>query len=321
MGRIGIIDSRSGHGFRYDAGVMHTHPTESIFSRPRLRSGLQLILGVAAIFFVSGCVDAFWSGNREKHHASSVVGYLYPDQDNPLPPPGLPVLRLPLKVGVAFVPSGTRRNPGFAAAEGLSDKQKADLLQRVADEFKGREYIRSIELVPSSFLRPGGGFDNLNQVRSLLGVDVVVLVAFDQVQFSDSNFLSLSYWTIVGAYIFKGEKNDTQTLMEADVYDIASRHLLFRAAGASAVQGSSAAVYNSENLRADSAKGFELGTVDLIHNLKTQLEGFRDQLKSAPNTVAQIEREPGYTGGGAMGGGFCGLLALLVAVRRPWRKK
>jgi rhombotail lipoprotein len=50
---------------------------------------------------------------------------------------------------------------------------------RVAAEFKGLDYIQSIEIVPSTYLRTSGGFDNLNQVRSLLGVDVIGLVAYD----------------------------------------------------------------------------------------------------------------------------------------------
>lgn len=70
-------------------------------------------------------------------------------------------------------------------------------MERVAAEFKGRDYIQSIEIIPTSYLRPAGGFANLNQVRSLLGVDVIALVAYDQAQFTNENILSLAYWTIV----------------------------------------------------------------------------------------------------------------------------
>jgi len=231
------------------------------------------------------------------------------------------VLRLPLRVGVAFVPPGGRRNAGYVSTNGPSEAEKTALLQRVADEFKGRDYIDRIEIVPTTYLRPGGSFANLDQVRNLLGVDVIALVAYDQVQFTDENVLALSYWTIVGAYLFHGNKNDTQTLLEAAVYDIRSQHLLFRAPGASSVQGGSAAVYVTENLRADSTKGFDLAVTDLVGNLKTQLEDFRTRVKQSPDTLAHIEHQPGYTGAGALGGGFFAALALLSLVRQPWRKR
>lgn len=189
----------------------------------------------------------------------------------------------------------------------------------MADQFRGRDYIQTIEIVPSTYLRSEGGFSNLDQVRSLLGVDVIGHVAYDQVQFTNQNILSLTYWTIVGAYIFHGKKNDTQTLMEAAVYDIASRHLLFRAPGASQVQAGGAAVYLAQNLRADSAKGFDVAIAELIKNLQTQLEDFRERVKRVPGEVT-IEHKPGYTGSGALGGGFAIALALLGLACRLWRK-
>ena len=242
--------------------------------------------------------------------SSSVVGYLYPNQNNPLPPTSIPVLRLPLRVGIAFVPASNNEE------QGISEMQKAVLMQRVADEFKGRDYIQSIEIIPATYLRPAGGFDNLDQVRNLLNVDVVALVAYDQVQFTKENLLSLSYWTIVGAYIFEGNKNDTQTLVEAAVYDIASRHLLFRAPGVSRVQAGVAGIYVDQGLRGDSGKGLDLAIANLIPNLKTQLEEFRERIKRSPGEV-QIEHRPGYSGGGELGGVFVAALVLLGLAR--WR--
>lgn len=276
-----------------------------------------LLLVAAALLIGSGCFS--WDGGRRKtERSSSVVTFLYPGQNDPLPPVTIPVLRLPLRVGIAFVPSGGA-DSRVAAFSGISEAQKSALLQRVADQFKGRDYIQSIEVIPSTYLRPAGGFGNLDQVRSLLNIDVVALVAYDQVQFTDQNVLSLAYWTIVGAYVFHGNKNDTQTLMEAAVYDIPSRHLLFRAPGASRVQAGAAAVYVDQNLRADSGRGFDLATTELITNLKTQLEDFRERVKNSPGEV-KIEHKAGYTGGGALGGLFVIALAALGLVRWLWRR-
>lgn len=281
------------------------------FARVRSWWPLLLVLGGTILLVTSGCFG--WGGHsRQTQRSSSVVAFLYPNQSNPLPPVDIPVLRLPLRVGIAFVPSD--RND-------ISEMQRSVLLQRVAAEFKGRDYIESIEIVPGTYLRKEGGFENLNQVRRLLNFDVVALVAYDQVQFTDQNFLSLAYWTIVGAYIFKGDKNDTQTLMEAAIYDIPSRHLLFRAPGGSRVQASSAAVYVQENRRADAVKGFDGATDDLIQNLKTQLEEFRTRVKNAPTgSVARIEHKPGYKGGGSFDGVFLAALALLAGLG-AWQRR
>lgn len=278
----------------------------------RVRFTLVMACGLGVILAAAGCVGF---GPRKTQRSSSVVSYLYPNQSNPLPPTAIPVLRLPLRVGVAFVPSERGGD--------ITELQKNALLQRVAAEFKGRDYIETIEVVPSSYLRAAGGFENLDQVRRLLNVDVIALVAFDQVQFSDENFLSLTYWTIVGAYLFHGNKNDTQTLMEAAVYDIASRHLLFRAPGASEVKAGAAAVYVREQLREQGGKGFDLATDNLIVNLKTQLEEFRTRVRQAPGTVARIEHKPGYSGGGSFGGAFALALAILMAARggQRWREQ
>ncbi len=213
------------------------------------------------------------------------------------------MLRLPLRVGIAFVPGD------YTGAGGITETQKAALLERVAWEFKNRGYIQSIEIIPSTYLRPRGGFANLDQVSGLLNVDVIVLVAYDQVQFTNMNVMSLVYWTIGGSYVFQGNKNDTHTLMEAAVYDIKSRHLLFRAPGASQVQGKSTVMDLLESdMREESALGFERATAELIRNLQLQLELFRERIKRTPETV-KIEHRPGYTGGGGAGA----VLALAVA--------
>ena len=283
----------------------------SLRSRPSLSRFFLLLC--AAVLFSAGCVS--YRARKKAERATSVVSYLYPDQTNPLPPTTIPVLRLPLRVGVAFVPSAAGRD--YDAVGPISELQKTTLMQRVAAEFKGLEYIQNIQIIPSSYLRAGGGFENLNQLRSLLGVDVVALVAYDQVQFTNHNVLSLTYWTIAGAYLFHGNQNDTQTLMEAAVYDIESRHLLFRAPGGSRVKAGAAAVYLAQRLRADGAKGFDDATTELIANLKTQLEEFRVRVKASPGEV-KIEHKPGYTGSGSVGGFFALLLAVLGLMRRWW---
>ena len=70
----------------------------------------------------------------------------------------------------------------------------------------------------------------------MFGIDVIALVSYDIVQFTGEGLSSISYWTLVGAYAVRGEKNDTHTMIDAAVYDIASRKhldmLVFQVNGA-----------------------------------------------------------------------------------------
>jgi rhombotail lipoprotein len=287
----------------------------------RPRSLLVRLTLFTTVLCLAGCTGFDGRGPRKTERSSSIVDYLYPKQTEPLITPGVPVLRLPLRVGLAFVPPSSGRG-GYSTAE-FSEQKKTVLLQRVADEFKANQFIQSIEVIPTTYLRSAGGFENLDQVRRLLGLDVVALVAFDQIQFTAENKLSLAYWTIVGAYFFKGNKNDTQTLLEAVVYDIPSRKLLFRAPGASQLQDSSTIVEVRDRLRQASAAGFDQATDDLIKNLKTELASFRERVKNAPtgSEVARIEHRPGYTGGGATEAWLVGGLALLGVARWLGRRR
>lgn len=288
------------------------------FSPSRLQTLILLLSAAGLVLALTSCSGPRF---RRADRTSSIVEYLYPGVTNPLAPTALPVLHLPLRVGVAFVPSANGPHP-YGSSTTISEMQRAQLLQRVAHAFEGKDYIAAIEIVPSTYLRPAGGFENLEQVRRMLNLDVVALVSYDQVQFTDQNRLSLAYWTIVGAYFLDGNKNDTQTLMEAAVYDIASHQLLFRAPGAGRIKASSTLLQVDERLRSDSGQALQLATDDMIANLRMQLEDFRERMKTAPDTVAKIERRPGYTGAGAVSRWFALCLVGIFAwsQRRPLRR-
>lgn len=234
---------------------------------------------------------------------SSVVDYLYPKETIKVEP-SIPLLKLPIKMGIAFVPeqSGRAHGSNFWSGSadlstGLTEAKKMQILTKVSSYFKKYPFVGEIQEIPSTYLTPGGSFANLEQIKTMYGVDVIALVSYDQVQFTDAGLLSVSYWTIVGAYIVSGEKNDTNTLMDTVVYDIASKKMLFRAPGTSVVKGSSTPVNLSEELRTDSLKGFDLATKAMIENLDVQLASFREKAKQNPEQI-KIEKPQGYSGGG-----------------------
>lgn len=110
--------------------------------------------------------------------------------------------------------------------------------------------MSNIAVIPSDYLTRGGSFTNLNQIKNMYDIDVIALVSYDQVQFTNSDFLSLSYWTLVGAYVVSGDKNDTNTMIDTAVFDIDSRSMLFRAPGTSNVKGRSTPIELKQELRA-----------------------------------------------------------------------
>jgi rhombotail lipoprotein len=131
---------------------------------------------------------------------------------------------------------------------------------------------------------------------------------------------SITYWTIIGAYIIPGEKNDTHTMVDATVYDILSRKMLFRAPGTSHIKSNATPVNLTEKLRKDSLESFKFASTDLIKNLDTQLQLFKEKIKDAPEDY-QITHRPGYTGGGSLDASFIIVLTLLGGYSLWTRKK
>lgn len=250
-----------------------------------------------------GC--ASWSSGKGPKQVGSVVDYLYPNANEP---PALKSeitrLRPPVRVGVAFV-------PGSGAATSLPETEKIKLLERVRASFSKHEFIGNIEVIPTAYLQPKGGFTNLEQVARMFNVEVVALLSYDQVQFNDTNVLSVLYWTIVGAYIIHGDQYDVQTLVDASVFDVRTHKLLFRAPGTSQVKGSASMAGFSERARAARVEGYNKAVDDLVPKLQTELDSFKERIKT--DGSFKVENKPGYSGGGSVDGLMLALLGLLVA--------
>jgi rhombotail lipoprotein len=141
----------------------------------------------------------------------------------------------------------------------------------------------------------------------MYAVDVIALVSYDQTQFSDQGLLSLTYWTIVGAYVVKGQKNDTHTMLDTVVYDISSQKLLFRAPGVSEIKGRATMVNLSEQLRGDREAGVKEATTQMIGNLDAELTAFQAKVKERPEEFRVVRT------GAQRGGGMLDELMLAVA--------
>ena len=268
-----------------------------------------IISTLFVLLLLSGCAG------HQMRTKSSVVDYLYPQSKETVIQPSIPHVTLPAKVGIAFVPGNTRSRShnfwsGNVIVDSLTERDKMQLLDTVAANFKKYDFVKSIEVIPSSYLTPQGSFANLDQIKTMYGIDIIALVSYDQVQFVDEGMLSLTYWTIVGAYVISGEKNDTSTLMDTTVYDIDSRKMLFRAPGVSQVKGAATPVNLSEELRADATQGFREATNDMTRNLDLQLERFREKVKEQPEEYNFVDSSGRSWGGGGAAIGLLGMLLL-----------
>lgn len=256
-----------------------------------------LMIGLA--LSLVGC--ASWLSQPGAKQAGSVVNYLYPNaEEAPQMKPSVTYLRPPVRVGIAFV-------PGSGSREGLTEPEKEKLLERVKASFAHYSYIGNIEVIPTDYLRPRGGFANLEQVARMFNVEVMALVSYDQIQFNDTNSLSVLYWTIVGAYIIHGDQYDVQTMVDASVFDVRSHKLLFRAPGTSRIKGSASLAGFSERSRAARTEGYDKAVAELIPRLQSELQKFKVRLKS--DSSYKVVNKPGYSGGGDFG-----WLSVLIAL-------
>jgi len=260
----------------------------------------QLGLALGLALALAGCANT-------ARNVTSTSEFLYPGKEE-LVVSGTPVLTLPLSVGIAFVPGTSgfapSRMPVFVArAIGLSrgsmitEKQKAEVMQTVADRFRKYPFVGDVTIIPTDYLKPKGGFENIDQLRATHNVDVIVLISYDQTQFSDQGALSLANLTIVGAYVVPAEKNETETVLDAVVLDIGSRKMLFRAPGTSHVKGLATLVNQSQELRADSEQGFRKAAESMVENLDRQLASFRQRIRDRPADYTVIRPE-GYQSDG-----------------------
>ncbi|MCK6423622.1 MAG: rhombotarget lipoprotein [Burkholderiaceae bacterium] len=235
--------------------------------------------------FLGGCA-AMDQGNRQRQVAS-VLSFLFPGKEQPPPPSDrVAEIRVPFRIGVAFVPDTAK------ADLRLSEVERQQLAGKVRDAFASYPFVGRIETVPSLYLEPGGGFENLERVGALLNLDVVALLSYDQVQHADASGWSFLYWTGVGAYVIEGDKFEVLTAVECTVFDIRSRRLLMRAAGTAGGKGGATLVGFGEKARAARSAGFSEAMDKMVQQLRGEVQAFRERAPKDP--MIRLVLPPGY---------------------------
>jgi rhombotail lipoprotein len=264
---------------------------------------------IVLCFALSGCevLNCCWNSNPRVHNASSLVQFMYPNGDVPRQD-GMPELHVPLRVGLAFLP------PGLGGAA-LDDAHKEALLAQIRARFISRKFVADIVIIPEYYLAGAKGYQGLEAVERLYGVDLMALVSYDQVAHSGDNNLSLAYLTVVGAYIIDGTRDEVSTLIDLAVVDPKTRTLVIRAGGTNMRMSNSTLVARDTALRRQQDDGFSAATGQLIEHFDAALGKFESDVHEGRANVRVAQRngadgaEAG--GGGAIGGLVLALLAIL----------
>jgi rhombotail lipoprotein len=248
-----------------------------------IRSATTLL--AALCIALTGC--ASMEQSTKQRQVASVLSFLFPGSEQPPPPSDkVAVLDVPFRIGVAFVPDQAD------ATFRLSEADRLKLASQVRDAFAKYPFIREIEAVPSMYLEPGGGFANLDRVASLLRLDVIALISYDQVQHAGATGWSFLYWTGIGAYVIEGDRYDVLTALETTVFDIRSRLLLMRAAGTDTIKGTATMIGFSEAARAARTQSFDRAITQMIGNLHGEVKSFRERAPKDP--MIKLVLPPGY---------------------------
>ncbi len=244
---------------------------------------------VLCVVLLSGCAAA--QTDSRQRQVASLLAFLYPAKTAVSPPSDrVAELKVPFRIGIAFVPQAGDPQ------QQLSEVDRQRLMSGVRAAFVNYPFVSEIETVPTMYLDAGGGFANLDRIAQLLRLDVVALVAYDQVQNADASGWSFLYWTGIGAYVVEGDRYDVLTSVEAAVFDVRSRRLLLRAAGSSREAGSATLVGFAGKSRAARVSGFEHAMAQLIESLRTEVQAFRERAPKDPGI--RLILPPGYDPGG-----------------------
>ena len=269
-----------------------------------MKKSLIVLTSVAAACLVCGCAGLFGKGVQRHGRSSSLVEFLYPGGAPPVQPT-VPVLDLPLTVGVAFLP------PVGGPASVIDEADKQAILQQVQQRFSQRGFVREIVAIPDYYLSSQRGFEGLAGIQRLYDLDLVALVSYDQVSRQHGNELSLTYLTIVGAYLFPGTSQDVHTVVDLAVVDPATRSLVIRAAGMDSRGGVSNEVRAGARLQQRGSDSLQAAGHAMVANFDAELLRFEDQVRAGTARV----KIANAGGGGSVDRVLLALLAILYVFR------
>jgi rhombotail lipoprotein len=262
---------------------------------------LRLLAVAGLALALTGC--GILSGNEclfrcgEKRAASTpLVEFLYGQQRVPSRDATV-TLQLPIRVGLAFLPSRTG-NPD----EGPTPKERERILGAIRSSFSDLPYVSEIVPVPSYYfdMSRADGMRQLEQLARLQRLDLMALISYDQRTQVSENRRSFAYLTIVGALVVKGNHNETQTIIDLAVVEPVGRSLVLRSGGVSSTANTVTAIDQPGKLRKQQRVGFDQATDALIANFRTELAAFESRVRAGTADVKVVRQPRGGGGGGSL---------------------
>jgi rhombotail lipoprotein len=281
----------------------------------RHKKKLRLLVAAALTLLLGGC--GILSGNEclfhcgEQRAASTpLVQFLYGDGRRVPDKDAAVTLRLPIRVGLAFLP-GRGANPDA----GPTPIERERILGSIRASFSDLPYVSEIVPVPSSYFDAArdDGMRQLEQLARLQNLDLVALICWDQRTQVSENRRSFAYLTIVGALLVKGNHNETQTIVDLAVIEPVRGSLVLRAGGVSSTATTVTAIDQPGKLRKQQRVGFDQATDALIANFRTELTDFESRVRAGTADVKVVKQARGGGGSGSLDPGLLAMLLSLVA--------
>jgi rhombotail lipoprotein len=223
-------------------------------------------------FLATACTGTLVEG-RADSVSSSLVEYLYPAGEKPPSPSRkIPDLPLPLRIGIAFVPSPQ------GPSQDLSEAERFKLLYDLKTIFSKHDFVEEVAVIPEQYLKAGTGFAPLAQTADIYGLNAMALVSYDQVSVRATSS-PLRYRTIVGVQTLTGDPSEVHNFVDTAVFDVATQRLLFRVPGISSMESHPATADADADAHAAERRGFALAAADMATNLDKELNAFKDRIR------------------------------------------
>ncbi len=250
----------------------------------------KIIVLLISLLLCTGCAYGINAHSVQKQ--SNLATFLFGGSDPQHPAPKTP-LKLPAKVGVAFV-------PGDPASANIPEVTKKEVIESVRSQLaRHTKYVAVAYNIPSTYLSPKGGVNNLEQVARQFDVDVIVILGVNQFQKHERNPLAAFMdITIIGQFLIPGNTVDTSTVLEAAVYHVPSRALIFRTDGTDEKSSRSTYFSSSQSAQNDAVSSIEDASKKLVVSIADALVGFERFDTSKATEIKPIATNPDKAGGG-----------------------
>ncbi|MEI6542172.1 MAG: rhombotarget lipoprotein [Methylococcales bacterium] len=176
-------------------------------------------------------------------------------------------LKLPTSVGIVFVHGTGYQHLPDTALHMAADKLKEQLLANP-------KFVRSVFVVANDDIKTKVSL--LDRIKTLYGVEVIVLVSYQQDQRTlQSGMGRLADLTVFGSFLIPAVEIKTETIIDGKVIHIADNSLIFKASGADGRSESSTSYSLDGVVIEESIKGLLAATTNFGNSLSQTISRYQ----------------------------------------------